>query len=103
MLIEDEKLREKKVITADGRHIGDVTGIEIDTESWKVQWLDVKLLRDILDGLKVKKPMFGTITARFSPDRVKTVTDTVLLAIDFTQVSALLHPDSKDDGVAKKG
>ena len=102
MLIEDEKLREKKVITADGRHIGDVTGIEIETDSWKVQWIDVKLIRESLDGLKVKKPMFGTVTARFSPDRVKTVSDTVLLAIDFAQVGALLHPDNKEDGVEKK-
>ena len=102
MLIEDEKLRDKKVITADGRHIGDVTGMEIETESWKVQWIDVKLDRDVLEGLKVKKPLFGTVTARFSPDRVKTVTDTVLLAIDFAQVSALLHPDAKEDGIEKK-
>ena len=102
MLIEDDKLRDKKVITADGRQIGEVVGLEIELDGWQVQWLDVKLLRDVLDGLKVKKPMFGTVTARFAPERVRNVTDNVVLTIDFDQVSALLSAEGPDGVETKK-
>ena len=101
-LIEDDRIRGKKVITSDGRTIGEVIGLEIDITDWKVKWIDVKLLRDVLDGLRVKKPLFGTLTVRFSPERMKSVTDNVVLTIDFEQTSNLLHADSESEGVGTK-
>lgn len=102
MLIEDDKLRNKKVITADGRQIGEVVGLELELDGWKVQWLDVKLAREVLEGLKVKKPFIGTVTVRFAPERVRSVTDSVVLAVDFDQVGALITADAAPDGVEKK-
>jgi sporulation protein YlmC with PRC-barrel domain len=102
MLIEDGKLRDKKVITADGRQIGEVVNLEIELEGWKVQWLGVKLAREVLDGLKVKKPLFGTVTVRFAPERIRNVTDNVVLTIDFEEVGAALAADGAPDGVEKK-
>ncbi len=99
MLIDDDKLRGKKVLTANGRHIGELVAIEIEMEAWQIQWVDVKLLRDVLDELKVKKPLFGTQTARIAPRHVKSVSDAILLALDMDQTSTLLHATDANDGV----
>ena len=101
MLLEDGKLRGKKVITADGREVGEIGALEIELDVWKVQWLELKLLRDVLEALKLKKPLFGTVHARLAPERVRNVTDNVVLTIDFEQLGALLASD-EPDGVEKK-
>ena len=99
MLIDDDKLRGKKVLTANGRHIGEVVALEIEMDAWQVSWFDVKLLRDVLDELKVKKPLFGTQTARIAPRHLKSVSDAVLLALDMEQTATLLHQSDPNDGV----
>lgn len=93
MRIDDGQLREKKVITADGRHIGAVVAVEIETEGWQVLCVDVKLERELLDELKQKKPLFGTLTARIAPSHIRTVTDTVLLAVTLPAITELLAGD----------
>lgn len=102
MLIEDETLRAKKVLTLDGRHVGEVTGLEIELDGWRVQWLDVKLLRDVLEGLKVKKPLFGSVTIRLAPERVRAVTDNVMLTTDFDKLASLLAGEGDPGGVELK-
>jgi sporulation protein YlmC with PRC-barrel domain len=103
MLIEDGKLRGKKIITADGREVGEVGTLEIEIEldTWKIQWLELKLLRDVLEALGLKKPLFGTIHARLAPERIRSVTDNVVLTVDFAQLGTLLASD-EPDGVEKK-
>lgn len=102
MLIEDDKLRAKKVITADGRQIGEIDSLQIELDGWHVKWLDVKLAREVLDGLKVKKPFLGTVTIRLAPERVRSVTDNVVLTLDFEAFGTMLADDSTEDGVEKK-
>lgn len=101
MLIEDGKLRGKKVITADGREVGEIGTLEIELEGWKVQWLELKLLRDVLEALKLKKPLFGSVNARLAPERIRSVTDNVVLTVDFEQLGTLLASD-EPDGIEKK-
>jgi sporulation protein YlmC with PRC-barrel domain len=101
MLIDDGKLRGKKIITADGREVGEVGALEIELDTWKIQWLELKLLRDVLETLGLKKPLFGTIHARLAPERIRSVTDNVVLTVDFAQLGALLASD-EPDGVEKK-
>jgi len=99
MLIDDDKIRGKKVLTSNGRHIGEVVALEVETDGWQVQWLDVKLLRDVLDELKIKKPIFGTQTARIAPRHFKSMSDAVLLALDMEQTANLMHASDPNDGV----
>lgn len=99
MLLDDDKLRGKKVLTSNGRHIGEVVALEIELDGWQITWVDVKLLRDVLDELKVKKPLFGTQTARIAPRHFKSVSDTMLLALDMEQTGMLLHQTDSNDGV----
>jgi sporulation protein YlmC with PRC-barrel domain len=101
MLIDDGKLRGKKVITADGREVGEIGTLEIELDGWKVQWLELKLLRDVLEALQLKKPIFGTVNARLATERIRSVTDNVVLTIDFEQLGTLLASE-EPDGVEKK-
>lgn len=101
MLIDDGTLRGKKIITADGREVGEVGTLEIELDTWKIQWLELKLLRDVLETLGLKKPFFGTIHARLAPERIRSVTDNVVLTVDFAQLGTLLASD-EPDGVEKK-
>jgi len=101
MLIDDGTLRGKKIITADGREVGEVGTLEIELDTWKIQWLELKLLRDVLETRGLKKPVFGTIHARLAPERIRSVTDNVVLTVDFAQLGTLLASD-EPDGVEKK-
>ncbi|MGE0791410.1 MAG: PRC-barrel domain-containing protein [Sandaracinaceae bacterium] len=56
----DGALRDRDVLTQDGREIGKLSDIVIDHDSWKVVALTVRLDRDLLERFELKKPMFGT-------------------------------------------
>lgn len=80
----------KKVLTQDGSEIGEVKGLDVDTTSWRVPTLEVKLRRDQLESLSIKRPIFGTKTVHLSVDHVSGISDQVILKRKLTELSSLL-------------
>ncbi len=101
----DENLSGKGVLTQDGREIGKLSDLVVDSASWRVRALVVKLDRDLLDQFDLKKPMFGTVPLDIPVDFVSGIGDKVVLhkklgeVIDFSKgVDGGDDDDDEDEG-----
>ena len=56
------KINGKKVITSDAHILGVINGAHIDTELWEITNLDVKLNKDTVKELKLRKTKFGSLS-----------------------------------------
>ncbi|MBO6934384.1 MAG: PRC-barrel domain-containing protein [Deltaproteobacteria bacterium] len=80
------QLAGKRVFTQDGTDIGDVEGFDIDTDTWTVVALEVKLERKQLERLNMEKPVFGSPSVKLSVDRVAGVSEAIILDVAFADL-----------------
>ena len=69
------------MIGADGQAIGEIEGIEIDTATWTVDALKVKLRRGVGDQVGAKHGLFRTAVIEIPSRAVQSVGDTVVLSM----------------------
>ena len=72
------KIDSRDVLTDDGRRVGVLKGILVDTAAWTVPQLVVEVDKNALDELKLKKPMLSTVW-NISDPRVKNFLDELKL------------------------
>jgi len=68
-----------KIIGQHGREIGVITDMCADVETWQLHSLEVKLNRETLDDLKLKRTWFGTQTVRVPVTEISGATDNLVL------------------------
>ena len=52
----------KDILCQDGRELGSVKDLVLDFEEWSIHVIVVKLARDVLEKLHMKRPLIGTQT-----------------------------------------
>ncbi len=67
------------VISQDGVDMGSVKDLEIEDSAWQVTGLLVKLNKDILERLNMKRPMIGTQEIMISTTDVSGIADNIVL------------------------
>jgi sporulation protein YlmC with PRC-barrel domain len=72
-------LNGKQVITSGAQVLGEVEGVEIDIDKWKVTGLHINLEKEIIEKLDFKKPLFGSVIVRLPITTIKVVGDVVAL------------------------
>jgi len=90
--MKTKELLGKPIVSQDGHDVGEVAGLEIDVDTWKVLALDVKLERAVLETLHLEKPVFGTQTMRIPVDRVSGVSERVVLRVPLVNLAVV--PDT---------
>ncbi|MCB9554495.1 MAG: PRC-barrel domain-containing protein [Deltaproteobacteria bacterium] len=95
MLIRDNELKKRRVHTSDGRAIGVVESLEIDTESLRITAVIARLESEVAKQLGAKKSMLGLGHAelRVAIDRVSGIGDAVVLRASFADLQG---PDEQD-------
>ena len=68
-----------KIIGQHGREVGVISDMFADVETWHLQSLEVKLNRETLDDLRLKRPWFGTQTVHVPVSEISGATDTLVL------------------------
>jgi sporulation protein YlmC with PRC-barrel domain len=68
-----------KIIGQHGREVGVISDMFGDVETWQLQSLEVKLNRETLDDLKLKRPWFGTQTVHVPVSEISGATDNLVL------------------------
>ncbi len=68
-----------KIIGQHGREIGVISDMLVDVETWQLQSLEVKLNRETLDDLKLKRKWFGTQTVHVPASEISGATDNLVL------------------------
>jgi sporulation protein YlmC with PRC-barrel domain len=111
--IELGKLDSRDVYSDDGRLVGVLKGILVDTAAWTVPQLVVEVNKKALDDLNLKKPMLstyvnvnaphvksfmdelklqkpGTVLVNVPTTHVKSISDVVQLSADLASVSSVI-------------
>ena len=68
-----------EIIGQHGREIGVITDMFADVETWQLQGLEVRLNRETLDELKLKRPWFGSQTVHVPVSEISGATDNLVL------------------------
>ena len=93
--IKFSELSGKDVISQDGREIGQVSDIALDSSGWRIDTLVVKLERDLLEAFHMKKPVFGTQTIQIPTSHVSGVGDKVILHKKLEELTALARESQR--------
>ena len=81
MRISDENLKGRTVIAADGQVIGGIAALFIDTDTWRVESLQVKLGKEIADELGANRSLFHAGSIEVAVALVQSIADAVILTI----------------------
>ena len=81
MRLSDESFRGRTVIAADGQMIGEIAALFLDSDSWRVESLQVKLRKEVADQLGATRGMFHAGTLEMPVRMVQSVGDTVVLSV----------------------
>lgn len=81
MRLSDGNLRGRTVIGADGRAIGEVAALFLDSDRWSVESLHLKLRKDVADELGASRGLFHPGTLEVPTRLVQSVGDAVVLAV----------------------
>lgn len=77
--MSNNELAGKMIVAGDGREVGEVDDVYIDVVQWRVTALGVRLRREVLDELHLRRPLLGSQTIRLPVEQVGAVSDTVVL------------------------
>ncbi|MCQ5376406.1 MAG: PRC-barrel domain-containing protein [Methanomassiliicoccales archaeon] len=89
----------KRVICRKARQIGLAENIIFSPDKeWKVPFIEVRLDKDAIDLLNVKKPLLATPLIKIQTDDIKTIGDMIMLKIDADELRDFLEkkPHKKD-------
>lgn len=77
--IESVNLLHMRVVGQHGHDVGVIKEILVNVETWQVDCLEVKLNRDTLEKLELKRPLLGTQTVRIPTSQVSGASDVIVL------------------------
>ena len=59
-VVPTKELIGRRVLSQDGHHLGDVVRLAVDTSSWQISMIAVRLRRSLLESLGLEKPWLGS-------------------------------------------
>jgi sporulation protein YlmC with PRC-barrel domain len=95
MQISDEHLRGRTVIAADGQAVGEVAALFIDTSTWTVVALQIKLSKSAAEQVGAARGLLRAATFDLPVRMVQSVADTVLLSVPTLELRQT-SPDAAD-------
>jgi sporulation protein YlmC with PRC-barrel domain len=81
MRLSDENLRGRTVIGADGRAVGEIAALFVDSDAWSVESLRVKLRKEVADELGASRTMFHAGTVEVPIRLIQSVGDAIVLSV----------------------
>ena len=90
MQVSDEHLRGRTVIAADGQAIGEMAALFIDTSTWSVASLQIKLSKLAAEQIGAKGGLLRAATLDLPVRLVQSVADAVLLSVPTPELRLIL-------------
>ena len=81
MRLSDDNLRGRTVIAADGQAIGEIAALFLESDSWRVDALQVKLRKEVADQLGAAHGIFRAGTLEAPVRIIQSVGDAVVLSV----------------------
>jgi sporulation protein YlmC with PRC-barrel domain len=100
--LSDDSIRGRTIIAADGKVVGEITAIFIESDAWRVESLQAKLGKDIADQIGADRSLFHAGTLEIPVRMVQSVGDTVVLSVPVDGLRGVFPMDAraKAEGVA---
>ena len=97
MQVSDEHFRGRTVIAADGQAVGEVASPFIDTSTWTITALQIKLRKPAAEQLGASRGMLRAATLALPVRMVQSVADAVLLSVPTLELRQLVQDASDGD------
>jgi sporulation protein YlmC with PRC-barrel domain len=91
MQVSDEHFRGRGVIAADGQAIGEVAELLIDTASWTIISLQIKLQKAVAEQIGATRSLLRAATVDVPVRMVQSVGDAVLLSVPMLELKQVLR------------
>ncbi len=91
----DESVRGRKVVAADGQIVGEVADLMINYETWQVESVRLKLVKEIADNLGISRSMIRAATIDLPVSMVQSVGDAILLLVSTGQLRSTVSGSGK--------
>jgi len=95
MRLSDGELRGRTVIASDGVAVGEIDALNLDSGTWAVDTLRVKLRKDIADRIGAGRSVFHAATVELPTRMVQSVADAVLLTVSVDGLRQLLPAEER--------
>lgn len=86
-----------ELVAQDGRAIGKLVGLDLDLGEWRVAALLVRLHREVLEDLNLKRPLLGTQQMRVPAQYVAGVGDVILLSRKLSELEKIAEPAEPEE------
>ena len=90
MRLSDESMRGRTVIASDGLEIGSISLLFINSESWRVESLQVRLHSDVADRLGANRSWLHAGEVEIPIRMVQSVGDAVVLSVAVDELRQVL-------------
>jgi len=91
-LYETKDLIGRTVIDAAGQALGEIVGLVLDVDEWKVLAVRLKLRKDVSDAIEIPRGRFRTATIAVPTHLVQGAGDTVVLKVTAAGLSQVPEP-----------
>jgi sporulation protein YlmC with PRC-barrel domain len=94
MQISDDHSRGRPVIAADGQAIGEVAALSIDSSTWTIVSLQIKLSKPVAEQIGASRGLLRAATLELPVRLVQSVADAVLLSVPTLELRPVV-PEEK--------
>ncbi|HDP96801.1 MAG TPA: hypothetical protein ENN25_03800 [Euryarchaeota archaeon] len=85
-MVTVSKINGMKVITSDAYTLGEIDGVRMDPNAWKITHLQIDLMEDAIRDLAYKKPLLGSVRICVPVDIVNMFGDVITLKTSLQQL-----------------
>jgi sporulation protein YlmC with PRC-barrel domain len=90
MQVSDEHFRGRTVIAADGQAVGEVAALLLDTATWMIVALQIKLNKPVAEQIGAARSLIRAATLELPVRAVQSVGDAVLLSVPTLELRHML-------------
>lgn len=94
MRVSDDNLRGRTVISSDGIAVGEIAALSIDSGTWDVASLQVKLRKDVAERLGAEHGLFRAGATEIPTTMVQSLGDAVILSVAVDELRRVLRGTS---------
>ena len=80
------ELQGRTILDKGGREIGELAEIEIDVDDWRVTSIEIRVHKDVLEDMGMKRPVFGTKNIKVPISQISRTSDAILLEAELSEV-----------------
>lgn len=93
-MVNASSLNGKKIVTSDAYFLGEVEGVEVDSENWTVTSLRVILTKQAVEDLKLEPPILWDVFVSLPVKCIKAYGEPISLNVPFSEIATLAKSKS---------